>query len=801
MLNVLFPLGGLNRQGAYRQQPPYTTYDALNVWPREQISKRVRGGSRPGLERTHPENLGGDIRLLDSIVFLPGVTSTGARDDGVFVCYDDNFERGELSGDYTHWEGAMHGPHLIGASPPGYKYIYDVYQSGDKTGTFYSVGNLCFSKPMSFAIQIIPDDAGYGGDYNLYLNMSPAGFSTTYRVGVTFHTYGDSGAFSGAIGTKDPDDFLLLTNVGHGFTSAEIGWLILVVDDTDVKVYWRGFLAGSLTLESSPTWQAGRGFVLETSSDYPNADCRVGAIRIQGYRDVQSITDPYALDTPGLRIMLVASAAGDLYYEKLYGNMEAVTTDVTLNENRLLQSAQIGQKLYIADYGDLRISGDDGTVSGFDLDAASVDDWTALSIDADDDVVVISNVGDDTVAQTYRIDSIAAGALTLTEAPGDGTCTYRVERAPKVYDPNENTLEIFTASVGQVPTGNPLMARYIDRMVLAGSEIAPQIWYMSRQGDETDWDYSQSDSQRAIAGTTREAGVPGGCITALVPYKDDYLLIGCLDSLWLMRGDPGYGGSLDNVSKNVGVVGKAAWCVGPNGEFIFLSRHGIYVLPSIQGGTMAIPFSDKILPAEFKNVNASRVVPSMQYDSEHDGIHVFLTSASDEPGTHWFIDWGTKTFWPIAYAEGCEPTCTHIAATTGHFGNGVILGGKDGYLRRFDDLTTTDDGTSFVSYVLIGPIPLAPDGFIGKVMRMDAIIAENSGDVSWALRAGDTFEAAITSSDDLDTGTWIAGLNATVWPACAGQACVLVVTGALGEQWAMEQILVAVSPMGPRRLA
>lgn len=159
-------------------------------------------------------------------------------------------------------------------------------------------------------------------------------------------------------------------------------------------------------------------------------------------------------------------------------------------------------------------------------------------------VAVISNPQGTAIAGTYAISSVAAGNITLAWAAGSGACAYRIERAPKIYDPLTNTIYILGATAGQVPTGCPLVCRYLDRIVLAGAEIAPHVWYMSRQGNPNDWDYSQTDSQRAVAGTSSEAGVPGDPLTALVPHSDDYLVMGCRNSLWRMRGDPAYGGSL-----------------------------------------------------------------------------------------------------------------------------------------------------------------------------------------------------------------------------------------------------------------
>lgn len=57
-LSLRFPVGGVVRRAAFEAQAPYTTADALNVWPTQWESGRERGGSRPGLTATGP-GLGG----------------------------------------------------------------------------------------------------------------------------------------------------------------------------------------------------------------------------------------------------------------------------------------------------------------------------------------------------------------------------------------------------------------------------------------------------------------------------------------------------------------------------------------------------------------------------------------------------------------------------------------------------------------------------------------------------------------------------------------------------------------------
>ena len=100
--------------------------------------------------------------------------------------------------------------------------------------------------------------------------------------------------------------------------------------------------------------------------------------------------------------------------------------------------------------------------------------------------------------------------------------------------------------LGDIPRNCPLIARYRDRLVLAAGINGEHLFYMSRIGDPYDFDYGEGQPGSAIAGAPTKAGTLGEPIRALAPWRDDYLLFGCTNSLWVMRGDLGFGGQLEH---------------------------------------------------------------------------------------------------------------------------------------------------------------------------------------------------------------------------------------------------------------
>lgn len=57
-IDIVFPVGGKDAVHAFQRQPPYSTVDSLNVWPRESVGNRRRGGSRPGMEKHNSTQFG-----------------------------------------------------------------------------------------------------------------------------------------------------------------------------------------------------------------------------------------------------------------------------------------------------------------------------------------------------------------------------------------------------------------------------------------------------------------------------------------------------------------------------------------------------------------------------------------------------------------------------------------------------------------------------------------------------------------------------------------------------------------------
>ncbi len=822
LLNISFPPGGLDRKSAYRQSQPYTTFDCNNVWLDEVIEGRERGGSRPGLIRSYGTDLNNSVRMMEVMTLNLGQ-----------LTWEDTFASGVQSPLWSAggWSSGI--PTFTAAG-----FAKAEFGDGDLAADIDMTGaNL--SRGFGANIWIVPDEAGYGGDYRLFFRHDCPNCSWAARYVFTFSLTGESGtattsldfygegAYEGQNGNlrNSVDDPAFMKTWSYSKASPGLLSMVLTGEDDQspgrIRMYWRGIQIGfdsPYGIEEEEYTIYAVGFEFESTLDTGaanNGSClgsgfaasfakwngeTNGGFDTGQPANADSLTlKAGAGSAEAINTMLVVSADGDVRRSGIGQGLGNIQATLTLRDDTRIIAAQNGQKLWIADYGELRASATDGVVSGATLDSATYADWTTFSIDKDDDVCVISSPAGS--AGTYEISSVAAGAVTLTSFPGDNSgVSFRIERGPKVFDPEDDSLSLMVATDGEVPTGCPLVCRHLGRIMLGGAEIAPHVWYASRQEDELDWDYSQTDDQRAIAGISSDMGVPGTPLTAMLSHSDDYVIFGCRNEIWRMRGDPALSGGLDALSYKVGIIDKRAWCIRPTGELIFLSADGIYVLAA-GGESKPIPLSVEVLPRELLNVDPSIFEISLEYDTLNRGVLIMLSPRSGIAGSHWWLNWDKKAFWPITFNGDMSPTAMCYLPSTTYDPSRVLLGGTDGFIRNLDWEAENDDGVNFSSYIDIGPIPMAQIGSAGRVLSIDGVVAESSGDITWGVYPALTFEAAASATTAAETGTWIAGLNALVRPVGRGQAFMLRLTGTPGSKWAFEGAPVEILSAGRRRIA
>jgi len=308
---------------------------------------------------------------------------------------------------------------------------------------------------------------------------------------------------------------------------------------------------------------------------------------------------------------------------------------------------------------------------------------------------------------------------------------------------------------GTMPGKAYLGCLYRGRGVLAGNPDYPYQWYMSKLGDLFNFAYTVNDPLSAVSGGNADAGEIGDIIRCLIPYKDDYLIFGCANSIWVMRGDPVMGGSLDEVDLTVGIYGANSWCFDGEGNLYFWGSAGIDKLPRDFGpidhiSSLRLP---ELISDEAADPSTHRI--SMAYDRKRNGIFITVTKVTDGTNSCYWYDLALKSFYPESYPEECGAYSLFYYDANDTDYKDLLVGCKDGYIRKFDDSKKDDDigGTdeAINSYVAL-PVTIIGNTEEDKEGRLTSLVFELGGGTSGGLH-GDTdgLSYAVYIGDDAES--------------------------------------------------
>ena len=298
-----------------------------------------------------------------------------------------------------------------------------------------------------------------------------------------------------------------------------------------------------------------------------------------------------------------------------------------------------------------------------------------------------------------------------------------------VYNGDETTY-------GSLPDKAYLGCNYRGRAVLSGDPEHPHQWNMARQLNPWDWAYAANDAQSPVAGGNSDAGEIGDIIRALIPYKDDYLVCGCASTMWYIAGDPAEGGSINELDLTVGIFGGQSWCFDGSGNLYFFGTNGLYKT-TVPGKPVCI--SEIQLPKLIKDedVDPSTHRITLAYDRTRIGILVCITKLSDGSNSNYWYDLQTEGFFPETYPDECGPYSLMFYGANDTAYRDLLVGCKDGYIRKFDETAKSDDvgptDDAIDSYVGFGPLQINNDSTLrGKISGINLVTAGSgvSGDSS-----------------------------------------------------------------------
>lgn len=371
----------------------------------------------------------------------------------------------------------------------------------------------------------------------------------------------------------------------------------------------------------------------------------------------------------------------------------------------------------------------------------------------------------------------------------------------RYLDSGTNQITAWTPTAGSLPVDSQsgrarLICTWRGRTVLAGLPWNPQNLYMSKQNDPFDWDYAPTTQtvQQAFSGNDSMSGQIPDIINCLISYNDDTMVVGCDHTIWQITGDPMAGGQWDNISQTIGMAWGRPFALDPSGQIYFMSNTG--AIYKMTPGSLPVRCSQQI-DRRLESIDHSKNLVRLAWDLNARGLYVFVTPYdATEDTTHYFWEERTDAWMPFQFANpDHNPLAVHVYDGDLPDDRVVLLGGRDGRVRYFDNAATKDDGTTINSEVWLGPI-LTKDLAFLVLKELQATLGETSGDITYSIHVGDSAEKAF-GSEAVQSGTWSAGRNPDAMAIWGGQAIYVKLSAT--KPFSLEMLRCTYSPMGKER--
>ena len=245
---------------------------------------------------------------------------------------------------------------------------------------------------------------------------------------------------------------------------------------------------------------------------------------------------------------------------------------------------------------------------------------------------------------------------TVTGTDDDGNAiSFAMTAVNEVAGPHWYDWTVYgnDSSYGVMPSQATLGSLYRGRAQLSGDVDYPHQWYQSRQGNPWDWNYVAKDAQAPIRGGDSDAGEIGDLIVATIPYKDDYMIHGCANTLWYLVGDAAESGSILELSLTAGILGAKAWCWDRDENLYILATSGLLQIPPGFGPPKNL--TEQTYPDFVKDIAYDKSTDriTMAYDRDNHGIHIFNTILTTGVSENWWYDLRTGGLFKDTLPEEC----------------------------------------------------------------------------------------------------------------------------------------------------
>lgn len=391
---------------------------------------------------------------------------------------------------------------------------------------------------------------------------------------------------------------------------------------------------------------------------------------------------------------------------------------------------------------------------------------------------------------------------------------------------------------GEVPVGCNIVATWRSRLILADGDDPTEI-FMSRIGDPYDWDYTKKDSARAIKLSATWAGITPQPVRACIPNTDDCMIIGCDQQIWVLRGDPAVGGTVENLSDEIGILDSKSWCKTPDSSLIICSQDGVYWMPPGCGSPFT-SVSREVLPKELQGLDRNYYSVSMAYDQPSRMIFLFCSKETRSPGSssgdgqrltynvetsgsepqfggelitnHFAIDIRLEkngdithprsaSFWPLDFNSGSEPFACHSRYQAGKQPH-AVMGTRGGSIKSFEWKTETDDTVDYESYVIYGPFGMN-ENMDMMLKRIEVTLGKDSNPCNiecWAFDDPEEIENIDIASPPFVAEVTNQIRNFKQDVRLRGKCFYIFVRSVNKKLWSIDKINVTVASLGRSRI-
>tara|TARA_R110000824_G_scaffold86938_5_gene214707 strand:- start:2924 stop:5653 length:2730 start_codon:yes stop_codon:yes gene_type:complete len=308
----------------------------------------------------------------------------------------------------------------------------------------------------------------------------------------------------------------------------------------------------------------------------------------------------------------------------------------------------------------------------------------------------------------------------------------------RYYDPSEGangTILDWTAAntYGILPKdsngGFPYIEAWNRRLIIFGLEEDTSNWYMCAKNNPFDWKQQSNVTGAAISGRTSPAGLfpKGDRIYGVIPYNDDLVIFAGDRSMYQLSLDPAVDAQFDLITDTVGIAPGRAWCKDGFGSVYFFGNNGGIYKMSLNSPPQRI--SNKSIDKRFENVDLPNTTVRLLWDSLMQGIHVFLTPVTTPVVTEqYFFDFRTEGWFPYKFADvSYQPYSVGVSELDEPQDQKILIGGSDGFIRKFNNALNTDDSSIFAGHFTLGPwIPREGSNTQLMLKRMDVVVGAGS---------------------------------------------------------------------------